>query len=244
MKLRLQKILSQAGIASRRKAEQLIQDGAVRVNGVLIRELGTKADPLHDTIEVAGLKIPSPQKKVYLMLNKPKGYVTTLRDPEGRPTVIDLINDVTERLYPVGRLDYDTEGLLILTNDGDCAQALQHPRHNVARTYLVKVRGRPPETVLTRLQKGIVIEGEKTGRARIGIHRVLGKNSWLQMSLWEGRNRQIKKMFSAVGYPVMRLLRIGFGPLQLDNNLKTGSYRHLRKDEIKHLMQLTEPSPD
>jgi len=244
MKIRLQKILSQAGIASRRKAELLIQEGEIRVNGVTVRELGTKADPLHDSIEISGQVIPSPQKKVYIMLNKPRGHVTTLRDPEGRPTVIDLIDTVTERLFPVGRLDYDTEGLLILTNDGDCAQALQHPRHNVARTYLVKVRGRPPETILSRLQKGIIVEGIKTGKAKISVHRILGANSWLQMSLWEGRNRQIKKMFAAVGYPVMRILRIGFGPLHLDQDLKTGAYRHLRKNEINHLMKLTEPSPD
>jgi len=244
MKIRLQKILSQAGVASRRKAEELIQEGAIRVNGMVVKELGTKADPLHDCIEISGKVIPEPQKKVYVMLHKPKGYVTTLRDPEGRPTVIDLVNTITERLYPVGRLDYDTEGLLVLTNDGDCAQALQHPRHNVARTYLVKVRRRPPEIVLSRLQKGITIDGVKTGKARITVHRVLGKNSWLQMAIWEGKNRQIKNMFAAVGYPVMRILRIGFGPLQLDQNLEAGEYRNLRKDEIKLLMKLMEPSPD
>lgn len=244
MKIRLQKIMAQAGISSRRKAEELILDGKVRINNVIVRQLGTKADQQHDRIEVEGQVLPSAQKKVYVMLYKPKGHVTTLRDPEGRPTVIDLVDSVTERLYPVGRLDYDTEGLLILTNDGDCSQALQHPRHNVARTYLVKVRARPPEEILSRLQKGILVDGVKTGKSRISVHRVLGKNTWLNMTLWEGRNRQIKKMFAAVGYPVMRILRIGFGPLHLDQNLEPGGYRHLRKDEIQQLLKLTESSPD
>ena len=243
MKIRLQKIVAQAGIASRRKAEELIRDGKVRVNNVIVSQLGAKADPQHDSIEVAGQVLPAAQKKVYIMLHKPKGYVTTLRDPEGRPTVMDLVDTVTERLYPVGRLDYDTEGLLILTNDGDCSQSLQHPRHNVARSYLVKVRGRPAEDILSRLQKGIMVDGAKTCKSRISVHRSLGKNTWLNMSLWEGRNRQIKKMFAAVGYPVMRILRIGFGPLHLDQNLEPGDYRHLRKDEIQQLMKLTEPSP-
>jgi len=243
MKIRLQKIVAQAGIASRRKAEELIREGKVRVNNVIVSQLGAKADPQHDSIEVAGQALPAAQKKVYIMLHKPKGYVTTLRDPEGRPTVMDLVDTVTERLYPVGRLDYDTEGLLILTNDGDCSQSLQHPRHNVARIYLVKVRGRPAEDILSRLQKGIMVDGAKTCKSRISVHRSLGKNTWLNMSLWEGRNRQIKKMFAAVGYPVMRILRIGFGPLHLDQKLDPGDYRHLRKDEIQQLMKLTEPSP-
>jgi pseudouridine synthase len=244
MKIRLQKILAQAGVASRRKAEELIQEGRVRVNNVLVNKLGAKADPDHDRIEVAGQVLPAAQKKVYIMLHKPKGYVTTLRDPEGRPTVMNLVNTVTERLYPVGRLDYDTEGLLILTNDGDCSQSLQHPRHNIARTYLVKVRGRPAEDILSRLQKGIIVDGAKTSRSKISVHRLLGKNTWLHMDLWEGRNRQIKKMFAAVGYPVMRILRIGFGPLHLDQNLEPGEYRHLRKDEIQQLIKLRGSSPD
>jgi len=244
MKIRLQKILAQAGISSRRKAEDLILDGKVRINNVIVHQLGTKADPQLDRIEVAGQALPSAQKKVYVMLYKPKGYVTTLRDPEGRPTVMDLVNTIPERLYPVGRLDYDTEGLLLLTNDGDCSQALQHPRHNVARIYLVKVRGRPPVELVNRLEKGITVDGVKTGKSRITVHRSLKKNTWLTMSLWEGRNRQIKKMFAAVGYPVMRILRIGFGPLHLDQSLKPGAYRQLHKGEIRQLLNPTEPSPD
>ena len=238
MIVRLHKILADCGISSRRKAEELIRDGRVKVNNAVITMPGSKADPDIDSIKVDNKPIPKISQKIYLVLNKPPGYVTTLSDPEGRPTVADLIRSFSERLYPVGRLDYDTEGLLVLTNDGDISHLLQHPRHNVSRTYLVKVKGFPEESSLKKLSKNIHLDKQKPAKIKLQIHRKVSQNTWFELTIWEGRNRQIKRMFESIGHPVMRIIRIGLGPLKLDINLLPGKYRHLAKEEVKTLKSL------
>jgi len=238
MKERLQKIIAQAGLASRRKAEEWIVQGRVTVNGTVTTELGTKADPGDDVIQVNGIQIGPSENKVYIALHKPYGYISSTTDPQGRPTVTSLIKkDIAERMFPVGRLDFDTEGLLLLTNDGAFSQALLHPKSRVPRTYQVKVKGIPPQKAIDRLEKGIVIDGAKTWRANIRITGKTKNNSWLEVVLWEGRNRQIKKMFEAVGTRVLRIIRTAFGPVSLDD-LKAGTYRYLQKREIKEIKKL------
>lgn len=237
MKERIHKIIARSGVTSRRKAEKLIQEGRVKVNGVVVSELGTQIDPHNTVIEIDGIPLTSSENKIYLLLNKPRGYITSTSDPEGRPTVLQLIGNVQERIYPVGRLDYDTEGLLLLTNDGQFAQILQHPRHQVERTYLVKVKGFPSQTKIEKLQQGIFIEGVKTNKAIVRGVRRLQKNMWLEIVLREGRNRQIKKMFDAVGHEALRIIRTQFGPIHL-KDLPTGSYRFLTRKEIEAIRNL------
>ena len=227
---RLQKILSQAGIASRRASEQLMRDGRVTVNGATVLELGTKADASRDDIRVDGRRIKMPDRHLYLLLNKPRGYVTTRSDPQKRPTVIDLLKGVREYVYPVGRLDYDSEGLLILTNDGDLAARLTHPRHGVPRVYEATVAGIPDEHDLKRLAKGVTIEGERTGPAEVVS---LGA-SRLRITVREGRNRQVRKMCEAIGHPVDELRRVAIGPIR-DQRLKTGYWRELTPPEVERL---------
>ena len=231
--IRLQKILSQAGIASRRKAEELILGGRVKVNGKIVKELGTKADPLRDQIEVNGSLIRPAKQRITVLLNKPGGVITSMHDPEGRPTVRQLLASVPARLYPVGRLDYHTEGLLIMTNDGDLAQRLQHPSHDIEKIYLAKVRGLPDDKSLQKLRKGVTLEGRRTRAAKI---RVLESrnNSWLEVRLQEGRQNQIRKMFQIIGHPVMKLKRIAIGGLR-DSRLRPGEYRILSQKEIDKL---------
>ena len=207
---RLQKILSQAGIASRRASEQLMLEGRVTVNGTTILELGTKADPARDDIRVDGRRIKIPERHLYLLLNKPRGYVTTRSDPQKRPTVIDLLKGVREYVYPVGRLDYDSEGLLILTNDGDLAARLTHPRHGVPRVYEARVLGVPDAHDMKRLAKGVTIDGRRTGPAEVVS---LGP-SRLRITVREGRNRQVRKMCDAIGHPVDELRRVAIGPIR------------------------------
>ena len=231
---RLQKILSQAGIASRRASEQLMIEGRVTVNGATIRELGTKADAGHDDIRVDGRRIKIPERHLYVLLNKPRGYVTTRSDPQKRPTVIDLLVGVREYLYPVGRLDYDSEGLLILTNDGDLAARLTHPRHGVARVYEVVVRGEPDPHDMSRLTKGVSIDGHRTKPAEVVS---LGP-SRLRITVREGRNRQVRKMCDAIGHPVAELRRVAIGPLR-DPKLKVGSWRLLSAQEVERLRRAT-----
>ncbi len=236
MKERLQKIIADSGLTSRRKAEKLIEQGRVSVNGTVVTELGTKADPAKDAIEVDGDQIDVRPNKIYVMLNKPPGHICSLTDPEGRPTVTKLIADIPERLYPVGRLDYDTEGLLILTNDGTFSQTMQHPRHNIPRMYKVKVKSVPKEELLKQLRRGIVIDGVKTNRCWIKIIEKTRKNAWLEVVLKEGRNRQIKQMFERIKHPVLRIVRVAFGPLEL-GSLPQGQYRFLKKKEIEAIME-------
>lgn len=232
---RLQKILSQAGVASRRASEQLMLEGRVTVNGTTVRELGTKADPTADDIRVDGRRIRIAERQRYLLLNKPRGYVTTRSDPHRRPTVLDLIN-VREYVYPVGRLDFDSEGLLLLTNDGDLAARLTHPRHGVERVYEARVRGVPDTHDLQRLVRGVVLDGRRTSPARVAL--VPGRrddpNATLRITLREGRNRQVRKMCDAIGHPVDLLRRIAIGPIR-DPRLKVGQWRELRAEEVSAL---------
>lgn len=238
MLVRLQKILSGAGIASRRAAEKLMLEGRVSVNGRTVLDLGSKADPAADDIRVDGRRVKSREPVRYLLLNKPRGFVSTRADPQRRPTVISLLAGVREYVYPVGRLDYDSEGLLLLTNDGDLAARLTHPRHEVERVYEVVVRGLPDERTMRRLASGVVIDGQRTAPADV---RALPRGrtaredqSVLQMSVHEGRNRQVRKMCQAVGHPVLSLTRVRIGPIT-DTRLKPGQFRDLRPHEVAAL---------
>ncbi|TCS84100.1 pseudouridine synthase [Tepidibacillus fermentans] len=234
---RLQKVISEAGIASRRKAEQLIIDGQVMVNGKTVTELGFKVDPLHDQILVNGKEIKIKTKKVVVLLNKPKKVITSMKDPQGRKTVIDLIR-LQERIYPVGRLDYDTEGLLLLTNDGELANRLMHPRFELDKTYEAIVAGNPSEAELDQLRKGIQLEEGVTSPAKVEKILINKKNqAKIKITIHEGRNRQVRRMFQAIGHPVVHLKRIQYGFLTL-SGVSVGKYRFLSEDEICQLKQL------
>ncbi|ACX64443.1 pseudouridine synthase [Paenibacillus lautus] len=235
---RLQKIMAQAGVASRRKCEELILEGKVQVNGETVTELGTKADPAQDIITVSGKPIKN-EKKVYVMLNKPKGVITSASDPEGRKIVSDYLKGIKERVYPIGRLDYDTEGLLLLTNDGEFANLLSHPKYHVPKTYLATVKGVPHGTELDKLRQGIMLEDGMTSPAEVEYKDVDpdNKQSVISITIHEGRNRQVRRMFEAISHPVLRLKRISYGDLLLQN-LKRGLYRHLTADEINQLLQM------
>ncbi len=252
---RLQKIIAAAGIVSRRKAEELISGGLVSVNGQVVTELGTKADPETDRIKVAGKALQGPERQVYILLHKPKGYVTTVTDPEGRPTVLDLVRGVGARVYPVGRLDYLSEGLLLLTNDGELAQKLMHASTHVPKTYLVKVSGKPTEDEISKLRGGIVLPADtrplktrdgkeqkrhsqavRTGPVRIELLRDAA-NPWYEITLIEGRNRQIRRMFEQIDHHVEKIKRVRYGPLQLD--VEAGQFRHLTSSEVAQLKAAT-----
>ncbi len=235
MEERLQKVLAKAGMASRRHAEELITGGKVKVNGKVVTELGTKVDAYKDKIQVNGKPIPPPEKKVYLLLNKPRGYVTTLSDERGRKTVIDLLEGVEQRVYPVGRLDYDSEGLLLLTNDGELTQALTHPKHQIKKTYLARVEGVPEPEKLQAMTKGLQLEDGPTAPAEVKIAGIQDDRALLQISIHEGRNRQVRRMCEHIGHRVLRLRRVRMGPLELDN-LKPGEFRPLTKQELRELM--------
>ncbi|MGD8858941.1 MAG: pseudouridine synthase [Myxococcales bacterium] len=231
---RLQKILAHAGVASRRAAEQLITDGRVRVNGRRITELGAKADPVKDKIEVNGKRVVA-EKPVYYVLNKPREVVTTLDDPEGRETVGKLMRKVAERVYPVGRLDYHTSGVLLMTNDGDMAQALLHPTRQVPKTYVAKIRGAIPLPALEQLRKGVVLDtGERTRKAEVFVVNEERGNTWVQLTITEGKNRQIHRMFEALGHRVMRLSRTAFAGIDVEG-MPPGAYRQLTRDELRKL---------
>lgn len=234
MKERLQKIIAKAGLASRRQAENLIRDGIVRVNGIVTTELGIKVDPTEDSIEVNGKPITNLEPKVYIMLNKPKGYVTTLKDPQKRPIVTDLIKGIKSRVFPVGRLDYDTEGLLLFTNDGDLTQRLLHPRNKVLKTYLVETDGILTSREINKLESGIELDDGFTAPAKLKfIKKVKGK-SWWDISICEGRKRQVKRMFEGIGHSTYELRRIRFGTLEL-GELAPGKYRFLTDQELRKL---------
>jgi 23S rRNA pseudouridine2605 synthase len=237
VEIRLQKIISAAGVASRRAAEKLISEGRVSVNGRTVTELGTKADPATDDIRVDERRVKAAQRHRYFLLNKPRGYITTRSDPERRPTVLDLVKGVREYLYPVGRLDFDSEGLLILTNDGDLAALLTHPRHEVERVYEAQVLGVPDAHDLERLARGIVIDGRRTGPAQIELlpeRRTQEGTSIIRVTIHEGRTRQVRKMCDAIGHPVRALRRVRIGPIA-DKNLRVGTYRELTAEEVRHL---------
>lgn len=241
---RLQKLISRAGIASRRRAEELIREGRVTVNGRRA-EIGQGADPERDAIKVDGKLLQLPTSWRYLLLNKPDGVVTTRRDPEGRPTVFDLIPPGERRgLKPVGRLDFHTEGLLLLTDDGDLAQRIAHPRYGCTKTYEAKVKGRPAEDELRKLREGIVLAGRRTAPSRIeplpgrGRRGRDAKNTWWRIELVEGRNRQVREMFRRIGHPVQRLRRVAIGPLS-DTALEPGAVRRLTEPEVAALADST-----
>ena len=220
-----------AGVASRRLSEDLIRQGRVTVNGAVVTELGSKADLERDDVRVDGRRVRPQRRKRYILLNKPRGYVTTRRDPQGRPTVMDLLKSVREYVYPVGRLDYDSEGLLLLTNDGDLAARLTHPRHEVERVYEARVRGVPDSHALDRLAQGGVIDDRRTAPARVELLESRDGQAIVHVALHEGRQRQVRHMFDAVGHPVIRLRRVRIGPIA-DENLTTGYWRELTPGEI------------
>jgi len=245
MQERLQKIIAAAGIASRRHAEELIKSGFVTVNGEIVTELGTKADPAVDHIKVNNKLLKAPERHIYILLNKPKGYVTTSSDPEGRPAVMDLLRNIGTRVYPVGRLDYASEGLLLLTNDGDLTQKLTHASSHVQKMYLVKVSGTPPAEALNRLRKGITLQAVKpksgdkrppekvrTAPAKIKVFKE-GENPWYEVTIIEGRNRQIRRMFEEIGHHVEKIKRVKYGPLELD--VEPGKFRMLDDREVARL---------
>ncbi|MFC5531702.1 pseudouridine synthase [Cohnella yongneupensis] len=239
---RLQKILANAGVASRRKCEELITAGKVTVNGEIVKELGVKADPAVDVIKVAGKPIKQ-ESKIYIMFNKPKGVITSVSDDKGRSVVTDYLKEIKERLYPVGRLDYDTEGLLLLTNDGDLAHKLMHPSHHVAKTYHATVERVPHGNALEKLQRGIKLEDGMTAPADVEYHDIDpdGKFATISITIREGRNRQVRRMFDAIHHPVIRLKRISFGGLFL-NNLQRGKHRKLSAEELRKLHEAAEES--
>ncbi len=237
---RLQKILSQAGIASRREAERIITDGRVAVNGVVVTELGTKADAAKDRITVDGKPIKIESHKLYVLLYKPVGYMTTLKDPQGRPIVTDLLREIPERVYPVGRLDYNTEGLLILTNDGAMANMLMHPSHEVDKGYLVRVSGQASESQIDQLSRGVRLEDGMTAPAKVAPVSASENNSWISITIHEGRYRQVRRMCEAVGLKVVRLKRSRYDFLEI-GELRPGQYRHLTPDEVRRLMRNVSP---
>jgi 23S rRNA pseudouridine2605 synthase len=232
MEERLQKILSRAGIASRRAAEQIMSEGRVTVNGETVRELGTKADIGRDDVRVDGVRVRAPERPVYLLLNKPKGIVTTRKDPEGRPTVMDLVPSVPG-LFPVGRLDVTTEGAILLTNDGAFAERVAHPRYEVARVYHAKVRGIPDRETLAKMKRGVVVEGD---RLTVDHARVIeaDNNTWLEVTLHEGKHHEVRRLLEAVGHPVSKLRRVAIGPLTI-KGLQPGQFRTLTPHEIQAL---------
>lgn len=242
---RLQKIIAHAGFASRREAEAMIREGRVTVNGRVVTELGSRASASRDHIKVDGRLITRAEPHRYILLYKPKEVMTTVEDPQGRPTVIQLVRGVRERIYPVGRLDFHSEGLIILTNDGDLAFKVSHPRHGSVKTYNVKVRGVPEERLIDKLQRGITIDGKRTLPCEIRRIRTTGRteeegNSWFEVKLREGRTQQIRKMFQAVGHPVAKLKRVAIGPIS-DPKLTPGDWRELTKQEVKQLATVMEP---
>lgn len=245
--VRLQKIIAQAGIVSRRKAEELILNGRVQVNGQTVTELGTKADPGRDHIRVDGKLLHGAQQHRYLMLNKPKGYVTTASDPEGRPTVMNFVERAGVRVFPVGRLDYQSEGLLLMTNDGELANALTRAAAKVEKVYLVKISGKPDGAAINQLRTGIMIErgkpGSREGRVMTAPAQVRlmrdAENPWYELTLIEGRNREIRKMFEEIGHHVEKIRRVGYGPLVLD--VPPGEVRELSQHEVEALRKSVQP---
>ncbi|WP_243287513.1 pseudouridine synthase [Geothrix terrae] len=232
---RLQKILAAAGIDSRRACEQIILDGRVQVNGKTVAELGARADPRRDEITVDLIPIHK-EAPVYILMNKPKGYVTTVKDDQGRPTVMALLKGVPGRLYPVGRLDFNSEGLLLMTNDGALAQVLMGPEHEIPKVYLVKVHRTPKPELLKEFEAGFLLSGRRLKPCHIEIAEK-GDNPWLKVTLTEGKNQQIRRMFAAVGHPVSKLRRVQFGPLS-DPLLKPGAWRFLHPQEIAAIKSL------
>jgi 23S rRNA pseudouridine2605 synthase len=236
--VRLNKFLAHAGVCSRREADRLIAEGRVSVNGVVVEELGEKVDPARDKVVANGRPVKVDEDKLaYILLNKPAGRVVSVKDPFGRPTVMDLLGRLPARVYPVGRLDLDTEGALLLTNDGDLALRLTHPRYGVVKAYEVRVDGEPAEEDLDKVRRGIFLEGRKTAPARVLVLRRGHNHSILRVEIHEGRKREIRKLFEAVGLPVSMLVRVEFAGLRPEG-LKPGQWRHLKAAEVRRLRGL------
>jgi 23S rRNA pseudouridine2605 synthase len=235
--IRLQKVLAQAGVASRRAAEEMIRRGRVQVNGLTVTEMGVSVDPRADEIRVDNRLISLAQPKLHILFYKPKHCVTTLNDPQGRTTVLDFLPNLGARLYPVGRLDFDAEGLLLITNDGPLAHRLQHPRYGVPKVYEVKVQGHPDDAALNRLRSGVDLEEGRTAPAGVSVLRVLSNAAWLKIVLHQGWYRQIKRMGEKVGHPVLQIKRVAYGPLEL-GNLAPGAHRPLSRGEVKKLYRM------
>lgn len=235
--MRLNKYIAECGVASRRGADCLIEEGRIKVNGKSVTQPGTVIDEDNDTVLLDGKKIERVRRSIYLMLNKPKGCVSTVKDDKGRKTVLDYIDIKDKRLFPIGRLDYDSEGLLLLTNDGDLAFKLTHPSHDIPKTYIAKVEGEVPESDLAVLRKGIVLDGIQTHRAKIKLLEYTEGISRLEVTIYEGRNRQVRRMFESIGKQVVFLKRTGIGDLRL-GGLSRGTYRYLTEKEIQLLKNL------
>ena len=235
-KIRLQKYLAECGVASRRKSEELIVAGKVKVNGVTAL-IGDKVNPKHDKVTVSGKKVVSVKKNVYIMLNKPRGFITTMNDEHDRKCVAELVKDINTRVYPVGRLDRESEGLLIMTNDGEFTNALTHPSKHVSKTYKVTIRPTITKEQATEFRNGIEIDGRMTAPADLRVLETQENRTVIEVTIYEGRNRQIRKMFEALGIEVARLKRTKVGNLKL-GMLKQGAYRHLTEDEVSSLYEL------
>lgn len=240
---RLNRYLARSGLGARRKVEELIRAGRVQVNGQVVTDPAVRVDAGSDCVTVDGRRV-QPEEPVYILLHKPPGYLSTVRDPRGRPTVLDLV-PVTARVYPVGRLDWDASGLLLLTNDGSLAFRLTHPRFGVPRTYRALVRGRPSPRALSQLRQGVEVGGRRTAPARVRVLGREGEDTWLEITVREGRYHQVKLMAEAVGHPVLRLVRTRMGPLRL-GRLKPGCYRFLSEGEVALLRRVAarEESPE
>lgn len=234
MRIRLNKFLAQAGVASRREVDKMIVEGKIKVNGRVVRTLGTRIDDEKDRVEFGDKRVVKEEKMLYLMLNKPSGYLVTLKDPFQRPTVKELLPSMKERIYPVGRLDYDSEGLLLLTNDGELAHRLAHPRYKVPKNYVVEVKGMPDSSNISRLEKGITIDGKKTAPAKVARLSGSSKKTLLRIEIHEGRKREVKRMFEAIGHRVLHLQRVGFGGMRL-GKLQSGKWRFLTQREVNRL---------
>ncbi len=234
MRERLQKVLARAGFSSRRGAERLMQEGRVTVNGVVASEPGTKADIESDDVRVDGVRVKAPKGPVYVVLNKPRGFVTTRKDPEGRQTVMDLVPPLPG-LFPVGRLDVTTEGLILLTNDGAFAERVSHPRYEVPRVYEAKVHGVPDDRTLERLRRGVSVEREVMAADRVRVLEA-DKNAWLELTLHEGKQHEVRRMLEAVGHPVSKLRRVAFGPVTT-RGLEPGQFRALTQAEVAGLVR-------
>lgn len=231
--MRLNKYIAQAGTASRRKADELTLQGKVKINGAVMKEPGYDVQP-GDVVEVNGQTIKQDSKKVYIMLNKPKGFITSVDDEKGRPTVMELVSDIDERLFPIGRLDYNTSGMLLMTNDGDLAFKLSHPKHHIYKTYRARVSGQVSGERLSKLRNGVDIGGFVTSKAIVNVIKQAERSTVIEIKIFEGKNRQVRKMFAAVGNKVMDLERVAIGELYL-GHLKQGHYRKLNQKEIEYL---------
>lgn len=235
--LRLQKFLADCGVASRRGAEKLIESGRVKVNGEIVREMGVKIDEINDIVEFEGQRVKSQSKMIYIMLNKPEGYVTTVSDDKGRDTVMHLVEDIPVRIYPVGRLDYDTEGLLLMTNDGDLTYKITHPKNNVKKTYEAEVLGNIDMEAITKLRTGVLIDGVKTSPARVEVIGATSVGTKIRITIHEGRNRQVRQMFEAVDCTVKKLKRIEEAGLKL-GHVPLGRWRKLTEPEVNMLKKI------